>query len=135
VQSIGKEVRKLTIKTIREYPIVIAVVNSDKIIITDGQSALDFMMSVRYNTESDCIALNKEAICEDFFKLSTGLAGEVLQKFVNYNLKFAIIGDFTGYTSQPLKDFIYECNKGGHIFFLANEDEAVKKFAGVMKNS
>ena len=39
------------------------------------------------------------------------IAGDILQKFVNYGIKFAIFGDFTGYTSKPLKDFIYESLK------------------------
>ena len=122
----------MKVQTIKEDLVTIAIVNSDEVIIADGQTALDFMMSVRYETGADCIALNKEAVCEDFFKLSTGIAGEILQKFVNYNLKFAIIGDFSKYTSKPLKDFIYESNKGNHVLFLADEDEAVKRFAGKM---
>lgn len=104
-----------------------AIVQSDELIITDSQSALSFIMSTKYHTECDRIALNKSAITEDFFKLSTGLAGEVLQKFINYKVKFAIIGDFSGYTSKPLKDFIYECNQGQDIFFVSTEAEALDK--------
>ncbi len=48
------------------------------------------------------------SICDDFFDLSTRLAGEILQKFINYHVKIAIIGDFSIYTSKSLKDFIYE---------------------------
>ena len=115
----------MDIKTIKN----IAVVNSREVVITDGQSALDFMMSVSYTTECNCITLNKSALCEDFFKLSTGIAGDVLQKFVNYNLKFAIIGDFSEYTSKSFKDFVYENNKGNHILFLADENEAIAHFS------
>ncbi|HKM21291.1 MAG TPA: DUF4180 domain-containing protein, partial [Lachnospiraceae bacterium] len=90
----------------------IAIVNSDEVCISDVQSALDFMMSVNYETGSHYIVLNKEAITPDFFVLSTRLAGDILQKFVTYQFKFAIVGDFSGYTSKPLKAFIYESNKG-----------------------
>ena len=83
-------------------------------------------MSVKYETNCSKIAINKKAIIEDFFILSTGIAGEILQKFVNYQIKFAIIGDYSKYTSKPLKDLIYESNKGNDIFFVATEDEAVK---------
>jgi len=105
----------------------IAVVQSDELLITDTQSALDFMAAIRYQAETEIIAVNKEAITEDFFVLSTCIAGEILQKFVTYNVKLAIVGDFSGYTSKPLKDFIYESNHGSHIFFVANIDEAIKK--------
>lgn len=104
----------------------IAIVNSNEIIIKDVQSAIDFIMSVKYETDCSKIALNKSAIIEDFFILSKGLAGEILQKFINYQIKFAIIGDYSKYTSKPLKDFIYESNNGKDIFFVTSEDEAIK---------
>lgn len=120
----------MDIKTIKEYSATIAVVSSGEIVISDTSSALDFMASVCHMTGADSIALNKEAVCEDFFKLSTGVAGEILQKFVTYNLKFAIIGDFSKYTSKPLKDFIYESNNGNHVFFVGTEEEAVNRLIG-----
>lgn len=105
----------------------IAIVKSDDIIIKDVQSAIDFIMSIKYETNCNKIALNKEAIIDDFFILSKGLAGEVLQKFINYQTKFAIYGDFSKYTSKPLKDFIYESNNGKDIFFVENEAKAIEK--------
>lgn len=106
-----------------------AVVYSENIIINDTQTALDFIMTVKYETNCDRIVLNKEAVKESFFILSTGLAGEILQKFVNYQIKFAIIGDFSRYTSKPLKDFMYECNMGKDTFFVATEEQAVEKLS------
>ena len=120
----------MDVRVIGEHPALIAAVNNDEVIINDGQSALDFMATLRYSTDCDCILLNKAAICEDFFKLSTGIAGEVLQKFSNYRLKFAIVGDFSAYTSKPLKDFMFESNKGGTIIFAVDEDEAITKLGG-----
>lgn len=105
----------------------IAIVNSDEIIIKDVQSAIDFIMTIKYETNRNKIALNKNAITEDFFILSKGLAGEILQKFINYQTKFAIYGDFSKYTSKPLKDFMYESNNGKDIFFVKTVDEAVIK--------
>lgn len=104
----------------------IAIIKSDEIIIKDIQTAIDFIMTINYETGCNRIALNKEAIVEDFFILSKGLAGEILQKFINYKIKFAIYGDYSKYTSKPLKDFIYESNNGKDIFFVKNEDEAIK---------
>ena len=118
---------KITI--IKENDIEIAVVSSSEIIITDVQSSLDFMATVNYEVGCGRIILNKSAICEDFFNLRTGLAGEILQKFTNYQVKIAIVGDFSVYTSKSLKDFIYESNKGNHIFFLPNDKKAVDKLS------
>ena len=118
---------KITI--IKENDEEIAVVSSNEILITDVQSALDLMATVSYEADCNRIILNKSAICEDFFNLRTGLAGEVLQKFSNYRMKFAIVGDFSMYSSKSLKDFIYESNKGRDIFFLSNEKQAIEKLS------
>lgn len=104
----------------------IAIVKSNEVIIKDVSSAIDFMMTIRHETNCNKIALNKEAIVEDFFILSKGIAGEILQKFINYQTKFAIYGDYSQYTSKPLKDFIYESNKGKDIFFVQKEQNAIE---------
>ncbi len=65
--------------------------------------------------------ISKSLICEKFFDLSTKMAGEILQKFIDYKKRIAIIGDFFIYTSKSLKGFMYECNKGKDILFLQNE--------------
>ena len=107
----------------------IAHIRSDAILITDGQSALDLLASTFYNEDSTRVSINKEAIAEGFFVLSTGIAGEVLQKVVNYRMKLAIIGDFSAYTSKPLRDFIGESNRGNSIFFVESEQEATDRLA------
>lgn len=117
----------MEITKIKENGVEIAVVTSDEILITDVQSSLDFIATVNYEVGCHRIILNKSAICEDFFNLKTRLAGDILQKFVNYQVKIAIVGDFSVYTSKSLKDFIYESNKGNAIFFLSNEKEAIDK--------
>jgi hypothetical protein len=105
----------------------IALVESDEIVISDVQSALDFMVTVQYETGCDRIILNKEAVAPEFFVLSSRLAGDVLQKYANYHVKLAIVGDYSGYTSKPLKDFIYESNAGRDFFFVETVDEAIEK--------
>ena len=116
----------MKITSIKENNIEIAIVSSSEILIRDVQSALDFMSTVTYETGCNRIVLNKSLICEDFFHLRTKLAGEILQKFVNYHVKIAIVGDYSVYTSQSLKDFIYESNKGNDIFFLEMKNKVLK---------
>ncbi len=107
----------------------IAVINSDEVLIKDVQSALELIMTVKYDTGCTNIALNKEAIINDFFVLSTCLAGEILQKFINYGVRFAVYGDFSKYTSKPLKDFMYESNHGRDIYFQPTAALAAEKLA------
>ena len=107
----------------------VAVIHSDEVIITDTGAALDLIATVQYETGLDRVAIPKAAIAEDFFVLSNGIAGDVLQKFVNYRVKLAIVGDFSGYTSKPLRDFMVESNKGGHVYFVADEADAVRRLS------
>lgn len=102
-----------------------AVIESSEKVITDPQSAVDLLISVKYDIGTKNIVIAKELITDDFFILSTGIAGEILQKFVNYGGRIAVYGDFSCYTSKPLKDFIYESNHGRDIFFAASREEAI----------
>lgn len=117
----------MDITTIKKNNIDIAIVNSNGVMIADTQSALDFIATINYETGCYRIILNKSAICEEFFDLSTRLAGDILQKFVNYNMKIAIVGDFSIYSSKSLRDFIYESNNGRHIFFLSDKEQAIER--------
>lgn len=121
----------MTIRTIENLGTPVAVVESQELLLTDLQSALDLLMTVRHESGCDRMVLPKSAIVEDFFVLSTCLAGEVLQKFINYQTKLAIYGDFSHYTSKPLRDFIRESNRGKDIFFLATQQEAVEQLASL----
>ena len=97
---------------IEENGVLCVLVESDEPVITDAQSAIDLLMSAQYDVGSKDIVIPKQLVAEDFFVLSTGLAGEILQKYVNYGGRMAIYGDYSRYTSKPLKDFMYESNKG-----------------------
>ena len=102
-----------------------APICGEEILITDASSAVELLASARYETDCSAIILHKEQLDESFFRLSSGLAGEILQKFVNYQMRLAIVGDFSHYTSKPLKDFIYESNQGSHVGFWPTEEEAL----------
>lgn len=105
--------------------LICAEVESDCKVITDAQSAIDLLMSAKYELGTKNLLIAKRLVAEDFFILSTGLAGEILQKLINYGGRIAIYGDYSRYTSKPLKDFIFESNKGRDVFFAATRDEAL----------
>ena len=107
----------------------IVIINADEVLIKNGQSTLDLIMSVRYDMGCSNIIINKENIDESFFDLKAGLAGEITQKIANYRFRLAIIGDFSIYTSKNFQDYIYECNKGNIIFFAKDVDAAVEKLS------
>ena len=111
--------------------IKVVVQNSDIQFFDDAKIVLDYAAHVEHVHGCRNIAVYKEMFDENFFDLSYGLAGEIAQKLVNYGFRLAIIGDFSGYTSKSLKAFMYESNRGMHLYFVADEDEAFRKLEGL----
>ena len=62
-----------------------AVISGGEILITDGASAVELLASARYETGCSAIILRKEQLDESFFRLSSGLAGEVDRKSTRLN--------------------------------------------------
>ena len=58
---------------------------------TGIQSASDISAALSASVERGGLVLDEKDITPDFFDLKTGLAGQVLQKFVNYRTKLAVI--------------------------------------------
>ena len=116
---------KLTIKKIENNNIICALVESNEIVITNVKSSLDLLMNAKYDVGTENIVIDKKMVSEDFFSLNTGLAGEILQKYINYCGHIAIYGDYSNYTSKSLKDFIYKSNKVKDVFFVSTKDEAI----------
>ena len=68
----------MNIEIITQNGVEVAHVVSDEVVIADLQSAVDLMMTVKYETGVKNIALSKDLVCGKFFILSSGLAGEIL---------------------------------------------------------
>lgn len=105
----------------------VAVVSGEGVLVASAQDMLDMIATASYQHSCHRLILHKENISADFFELKTGLAGEALQKVINYEASLAIVGDFSTYTSKALRDFIRESNRGNRIFFLSTEAEALEK--------
>ena len=120
----------MKIEIIHLDDILIAEIQSEEIEIRNAQDALDILANCSYQG-AYCIIIREHNIIPGFFDLKTGIAGDVLQKFSTYNVRLAIIGDFSKYTGKSLNDFIYESNRTGRINFvdsLQHAKEALLKF-------
>lgn len=116
---------------VEENGIKVAVIECEPGSITDSQSAMDLALSVKYATGAERLVIDKQALTEEFFELRTGLAGEILQKFINYGIKAAFFGDYSQYASKALRAFILESNRGHDFFFVSTRDEAVRKLLDI----
>ncbi len=88
-----------------------------KVTCEDDAAAL---VNEAFNERAGVIALPVERLGEDFFTLSTRVAGEVVQKVVTYGMKLAVVGDIDRYLkrSAPLRDWVSESNRGQDIWFV-----------------
>lgn len=103
----------------------IAEIISDTVFIKTAEDALDMLGNLYYQ-DVDRIVIYEANITPEFFNLKNGIAGEILQKFSNYRVRLAIVGDFSKYTNKSINDFIYESNKGRRINFVTSQTEAMK---------
>lgn len=102
----------------------IAEIVSDDILIHNAQEALELMMNCSYEGANKLIVYERH-LTPAFFDLKTRIAGDILQKFSQYRIQLAIVGDFNKYESKSLRDFIYESNKTGLISFVSSKEEAL----------
>ncbi|CAN7270345.1 DUF4180 domain-containing protein [Phenylobacterium sp. LjRoot164] len=87
--------------------------------LASGRDASDIIGDA-FSVEAKIVVIPAARLSPDFLRLSSGLAGEVLQKFVNYGLRVVILGDVSAAAaaSAPLRDFIGESNRGRQVWFL-----------------
>jgi hypothetical protein len=107
----------------------IAEVMAEEVVVNDTQDALDMMANADYQGAKRII-MEEKHLNRDFFDLRTGLAGEILQKYSNYRMKLAVIGEFEKFKSNSLNAFIVECNRGNSVFFVPDKRTAISKIAG-----
>ncbi|MFE9441891.1 DUF4180 domain-containing protein [Streptomyces sp. NPDC006602] len=86
----------------------------------DGENAALDLIGDAMGRDAQIVAVPTERVADEFFRLRSGVAGAVMQKFVNYRLRLAVVGDVSRHVagSTALRDFVHETNQGGHIWFL-----------------
>jgi hypothetical protein len=90
----------------------------------DGEQAALDLIGDAMGQEAELVAVPVERVADEFFRLRSGVAGAVMQKFVNYRQRLVIVGDVSRHVSEStaLRDFVHETNQGGQVWFLADDD-------------
>jgi Domain of unknown function (DUF4180) len=78
-----------------------------------------------FENRATVIVIPVECLDDEFFQLKTRIAGELLQKFVQYQRRVAIVGDISRHLaeSSALRAFVNESNRGKDVWFLATRAE------------
>jgi uncharacterized protein DUF4180 len=87
------------------------------------------LMSEAGGPGANFIVIPIERLGDDFFRLETRIAGEVIQRFAMYRVRVAILGDISRHVaeSKSLRDFVREANRGNQYWFVADIDELRKR--------
>ncbi|MDT0433810.1 MULTISPECIES: DUF4180 domain-containing protein [Streptomyces] len=72
-----------------------------------------------------------ERLPDAFFRLASGVAGAVVQKFVTYRVRLVVLGDISRHLagSSALRDFVHESDQGDHVWFLPDEAALTARLA------
>lgn len=106
----------------------IAEIITDEIILSTTEDGLDLLGNLYYQGYEKIIMYEKNII-PDFFDLKTKIAGDILQKFTQYQMPLTIVGDFSKFNSKSLNDFILESNQGKQVNFVSSQSEAIRASA------
>jgi hypothetical protein len=113
------------------HSVPVLVCAADGETIGDERGALDLIGNASYQG-AQWVAVPAERFDEAFFQLRTRIAGDIIQKFANYRMGLAVLGDISRHTqaSSALRDFVRECNRGRQTWFLSDIEEFRERLDG-----
>jgi hypothetical protein len=87
--------------------------------LASERSATDLIGEV-FGSGARLVAIPVARLGPGFLTIGTRIAGEFIQKFVNYGFQVAFVGDVADAVaaSDALRDFIRESNRGRHVWFV-----------------
>ncbi|MEU3492794.1 DUF4180 domain-containing protein [Kitasatospora cineracea] len=106
--------------------------------VAGEREALDLLGDAYYR-EASWVALPVERLGSEFFRLRSGVAGAVVQKFAQYRTGLAVVGDVSARVaeSDALRDFVRESNRGLQLWFVEDLPGLAGRLAdrGVIRGS
>lgn len=92
-------------------------------LIASEQDALDWM-AVCYENDTDRLMIGSANLSDDFFDLSSGLAGAILLKFANYRIRVAAVVPPERLNHGMFQEMMLETNRGNQFRIYSNRDLA-----------
>lgn len=109
----------MTGQTLILHDAVVFLCDAEGPVIAGDRGAAD-LIGDAFGSGATMIAIPLTRLGPDFLKLSTRVAGDLLQKLVNYRFQVVILGDVGAAVaaSDALRDFVVESNRGETVWFL-----------------
>ena len=91
--------------------------------IANDRDAVDAIAEAHYAHEADTVVVPVELLPAEFFQLSSGVAGAIVQKFVNYRMRLIVLGDVSAHeaASTSFRDWVREANRGRELRFVPDQ--------------
>ncbi|MHC1561534.1 DUF4180 domain-containing protein [Actinomycetospora sp. C-140] len=118
----------MTAQTTERHGVRVLVLPEQGPVIGDEQGALD-VIGQAFGEEAEVVAVPVGRLDPAFTRLSSGVAGAIVQKFVNYRLRLAVVGALSD-TSGPVDDWMREANEGRELWFVADLTELDARLSG-----
>jgi hypothetical protein len=83
------------------------------------------LISRSFESGTDALLLDESALPASFFDLSSGVAGDLLQKIANYGLRLAVVVPDRSVHSARFQELAREADRGGPCRFFATRREAI----------
>lgn len=115
----------MEIRRLRSGDVDIAEVTGDGILVATAGDALQVIA----DAGCDRVILHAQNLSPGFFRLATGLAGEIMQKFVNYGVRLAVVGGVADSASESLRALVRESRRGGPVVFTDTLEDALRRLA------
>lgn len=118
-----------TLETFHDIPVMVCPAEGEP--LSAERDALDLIGDAGYQG-ARWVAVPAGRFGPAFFQLRTRVAGDIIQKFANYGIGLAIVGDISAHTaaSSALQDFVRECDRGRQTWFVADTGELAERLKG-----
>lgn len=106
-------------QTLTTSDTVIFLLPEDGPLVVGDRETSD-LIGEAFGAGATIVAIPVTRLGPDFLRLGTRVAGELLQKLINYRFQVAILGDIEAAVadSDALRDFVRESNRGRMVWFL-----------------
>lgn len=96
--------------------------------ITGETSAVD-VVGEALGERVELVAIPVERLTKKFFDLSTGVAGEIAQKFAHYDVRLAFVGDIAEQirADDALAAWVHESNSSQELWFLPTFEDLTER--------
>lgn len=100
------------------------------------QDAVD-LLAAAYFEQPDYFAIPVGRLDPEFFTLSSGIAGALMQKFIQYGARVVVVGDISAHVerSNAFRSFVDETNRGRQFWFVADPAELDARLAALTQRS